>query len=255
MRTNIGVSVADRAQVGLAELMKRMRVIEAGHSCHTKAVCPFIQTPWGRFRSGTVHEWLADTAPLSVWGQWVRQLHQKRGGWVFWVGRRCWPYPISIVRACGGERRLMHQSVFVDLPRRSDSVWVWAIDLVLRCPATAVVVADARGLSMNQSRRLQLAAESGAALALLWRRQEELKALSAAHHRWRICPERSPGRCPRWRIEHVRCKEQWAQRQVGRSYLVEQNDAQGFVVVPTDVVDRPGASADAAETRAGRRTA
>lgn len=116
-------------------------------------------------------------------------------GAVFWIGRRCWPSARALLRQSPGkaatENHLLRQrSIFVDPPSMSDRLW--AIDLCLRSPAVSAVIADGTGFDMAATRRLQLAAASADALALLTRPPRELKSLSAAMTRWRVQPVVSP---------------------------------------------------------------
>jgi len=64
---------------------------------------------------------------------------------------------------------------------------------------TIVVVADGRGLTMAMTRRLQLAAESGHALALLARDPRDRSQLSAAATRWTVTPVRAKATPPEQR--------------------------------------------------------
>jgi hypothetical protein len=150
--------------------------------------------------------------------------------WVLWIGQRVWPYPQALLRGAGvrerdggaGEleledgggatdRRLLERSLFVDPPDAAGRLW--AADAALRCPSVAAVVFDGKGLRMPASRRLQLAAESGAAVGLVARAADEVRELSAATTRW--CVRRAPARDaaefpgddrPRWLLEGLRCK-------------------------------------------------
>ncbi len=90
----------------------------------------------------------------------------------------------------------------------------WVMDVALR--AGALVLGDATGLDLFHTRRLQLAAESSGALALLTR--TDTRAPSAAATRWRVVPGRAedsesgagsgagPMHARRWRVELLRCK-------------------------------------------------
>jgi hypothetical protein len=140
---------------------------------------------------------------------------------------------------------------------------LWAIDLALRCPGVDVVVADASGLDMAATRRLQLSAEAGGALGLLARPEEELTELSAAATRWLVREQPSPGSNPRWQIQLLRCKTGGLGETPGApgapgisgsgsmpaqtgtdapsvllSLIVEWNGAQSAVAVPSQLVDR-----------------
>jgi len=194
-----------------------------------------------------------------------------------WVGRRCRPYLRSLVREGGGDRRLLHRSIFVD--PANDAERLWAIDLAARCLGVAAVVADGSGLDMAASRRLQLAAQAtgGGALVLLARPACELATLSAAATRWRVVPVpppdpedrpgleemNAPGRrhglslslpspSPRWTVELLRCKGVQPLNSGGgrdrfrlpAQFTLEFNRAKGTVAVPADVVDQSRQASD-----------
>ena len=109
-------------------------------------------------------------------------------GAVLWIGKSCWPHARVLIRDHDTDgRRLLRQSIFADPP--DAAARRWAIDLALRSPAVTAVVADGSGLDMAATRRLQLAAESGRALALLARPPHELSKLSAAATRWVVAGE------------------------------------------------------------------
>jgi hypothetical protein len=140
------------------------------------------------------------------------------------------------------------QSLFINPSSESDRLW--AIDLCARSPAVAAVVADGSGITLAQSRRLQLAAEAGASLMLLARPAHELAIPSAAATRWRIEHVASRTARPRWNISLVRCKG--VQRRSGMdasaSLILEHHRATGCVGLPAELADR---SVQAAMRRAG----
>ena len=177
---------------------------------------------------------------------------------VLWVGRRVWPYPRGLVRTTAGARSrwLLERSLFVDAD--DDGARLWAIDLALRCRALAAVVADAHGLPMAASRRLQLAAEAGDALALLARPPDELHAPSAAAVRWLVA--REPGEVrPAWRVTLRRAKgaSSAAAREAARPFLLEGDPVhgvlEGVLPLPADPLDRPRPPAPAPRGRERRR--
>lgn len=127
---------------------------------------------------------------------------------VVWVGRRCWPYPPALVRhgPDGADRRLLDASVFVDPASRQERVW--AVELAARCAGVGIVIGDGGGLSMAESRRLQLATKNTP--LLLARPAWEAHELSAARTRWQVLPlamdETEGERCQGWAVELLRCK-------------------------------------------------
>ena len=227
--------------------------------------------------------------------QALEQASGDSSGRVLWIGRRIWPHPRALILFSGGSksrvtdrtgvrclegsggtgghgsladpgapgpvapggeqgRDLLCCSVFIDPP--DDASRLWAIDLALRCPAVVAVVADGRGLELPQTRRLQLAAESGAVLGLLGRPPGELERRSTASTRWRVRPV--PGPRPRWAVELLRCKGAHRQtaaamRDVG-GWMLELDRVKGVVSALAEVGDRSGAPA-VGSVASGRRTA
>jgi len=165
--------------------------------------------------------------------------------WVLWIGRRVWPYPRTLTRGGGlmervgleprsqlapaqlegaqfsleladaargqSDRALLDHSLFIDPPDRKGLLW--AVDAALRCPSVVAVVADGSGLPMPASRRLQLAAESGAGLCFLARPATELRQITAdstararktiAHGANALRCTVEPGAAAMWRATHM----------------------------------------------------
>jgi hypothetical protein len=214
--------------------------------------------------------------PLLLLAQLARLALRQRveqHSWVVWIGRRLWPQARALIgdgsesdagshaegytggggHAAGGDRRLLDCTLLVDPATESDRLW--SIDLCLQSPAVAVVAADAGGMTLAQTRRLQLAAEAGGSLALLVRPGRDAGTPSAAGVRWRI--ERVPSSAhPRWSIQLVRCKG--VQRRAGMDavtpLVLEHDHASGDLRVPADVAHRsPDAAARVLAGWAARR--
>lgn len=204
----------------------------------------------------------------------------SHGRFVCWIGARVRPYPRALLSErpaaewepesiaqeapatdAGPASRLLASSLFVDPP--DEGARLWAIDLAVRCPALAAVVADGRGLDMAGSRRLQLAVERGAQeargargagggpLVLLARPPSERGVPSVSGTRWWV--ERAAGAAPRWTLELLRWKAArtlgplrtsfGALSEVGRRWTLEWNHASGAVSESAVVVDRSGEAA------------
>lgn len=185
--------------------------------------------------------------PLSVLVYLARRALQGEEpeadpGSVVWIGRRCWPTLWGLTAGDNRESRLLQQSIFVN--PADDDTRLWSIDLALRCPAVAAVVADAGGLPMAATRRLQLAAESATTLALLARPPSERAAYSAATTRWLVRRVRGPQ--PQMSIELLRCKsgllqktEQEGNNARAQTWTLQWNRTKGLIALPADVVHRP----------------
>lgn len=203
-------------------------------------------------QAGAVHDWIA-VHPASGLGARSRQpplgvligvagsvaTDQTSHARVLWIGRRCWPYPPSLVSR-SGDRRLLERSVFVDPPTRDERLW--ALDVALRSSATLVVVADGAGLTMAGSRRLQLAAEAGGTLGLLARPHNERGELSAAATRWLVSPgplDRADPARPTWTVELLRRKGLRPIAENARQWAVRLDDDTRLVSVDADAPNRP----------------
>jgi len=170
------------------------------------------ETLCGGLRAGQIHEWLVGAVgtlwlpPLHLLIHLVRQAIQDANRSsrqsVIWIGKSCWPYGRSLVQR--EDRKLLDHSILVDPP--DDASRLWAIDLALHSSAVAAVIADGSRLDMAASRRLQLAAETGRALALLARPLREQDMLSASATRWRGETAASCADNPRWIVSLLRRK-------------------------------------------------
>lgn len=189
-----------------------------------------------------LHEWLAEAAfpPLLLTAclahQSVKSYERGRGRAVF-VGRRVFPYVRAFSRWAGlGE--VMARAIFVDADR---SRRAFVLEGVLRCEAVSFLIADGSGMDMTLSRRLQLAASAGGALALVHRPASECGELSAAATRWCVRSCRSDDDRPRWSIELLRCKGLRPTTDA-RRWTVRVCHETGDVRLASDAPDRSGAA-------------
>lgn len=200
---------------------------------------------------GATHEWVGvfDIPPISILMHVAARAAEAAGEshihpWIVCVGQEVWPTPHVVLRAGGGA--LLKRMLLIDPPSTHDRHW--AIELALRCEGL-VVIADASGMDMGCSRRMQLAAEHGLSLGLFARPAGEALAMSVAATRWLVKPVASSGNAPRWQVTLVRCKGmQSAETLAGgvmrgmvrddRSLLVEVNDAGCVVAVHADICKR-----------------
>jgi hypothetical protein len=285
--------------VGIEQLAERVRQIEhrSDPIDRDDRRPGVVRTGWpgvdrrlaGGLRRGAIHEWFADLppptgraagpiGPVCLLAHLAGQSLDD-GGYIIWVGRSCWPYGRTLIRAeamreqamgeqamgeqamgeqamrersmgarsdGAGDRRLLVRSMLVDPP--SDVARLWAIDIALRCSSVSVVVADGGGLDMAATRRLQVAARTGRTLGLLARPLCDVHRLSSATTRWRVSPVPTDGPRPRWRLQLIRCKgvarcrTRPARANDDEPWFVEWDGAKGLVVVPAKVVDRSGAT-------------
>jgi protein ImuA len=94
------------------------------------------------------------------------------------------------------------------------------MDQALRCSGIAAVVADGSGMTPITSRRLQLAAESGKALALIARPPWEAEEPSYAATRWEV-RARGGGELQQWDINLIGCRGQQRRQDAPRNWNAE----------------------------------
>jgi protein ImuA len=151
----------------LARLKDRLRQLERGGEGAGQALSLGIPEldaalPEGGLAMGAVHELIAtDPADGSVFelaARWLGLAQRRQAGkWVLWCGRAERLYGPGLAQLGLDPARL----VTVRAPRAEDALWV--MEEALRCRDLAGAVAEIEGLSLAQSRRLQLAAEAGTA--------------------------------------------------------------------------------------------
>jgi len=201
------------------------------HSVRVRASSPrWMETDWASMlEPGAVHEWFLadDQLPAFAVGVAVAMASRHPALSVIWIGERAWPFA----------RLTAMQSVRLRTFRRDERVW--AIDCALRCSGLSMVVADAAGLSMPESRRLQLAAEAGGTLGLLMRPSRELRDLSVARTRWRLTPLPTNTKDPHWTVELLRCKGMRPTNEDARQWIVRRDHATSNVHLVSDAADQP----------------
>ncbi len=215
--SSLSSSLSRRAE--LTQLRARIRRLERGGRIEGRSLSlglPELDAalPEGGLPLGAVHELIAaDAGDGAVYGlaaHWLGLAQRREAGkWVLWCGSTDRLYAPGLRNAGLDPSRL----VTVRAHRDEDVLWV--LEEALRCRDLAGAVAEIDGLSLAQSRRLQLAAEAGG-LGFLLRRARvaggEGLGASAAVTRWRIAalPSTGPARgmlaAPRWRLDLMRCR-------------------------------------------------
>jgi protein ImuA len=178
--------------------------------------------PGGGLKPTALHEAVGSAAALPAFAALLagRRLGQGAAGPVLWCASRAGLYPPGLAAFGLRPERLL-------LVRAGERRQVlWAMEEALASGRTALVVGEAGRLDLAQSRRLQLAAESGATPAVLLGLEAPAGA-SAAVTRWRVesapsgpvAGHRGVGRL-RLRLVLARCRG-------GRpgAWLVEWDDA------------------------------
>jgi protein ImuA len=130
------------------------------------------------------------------------------GGHVVWIGPRDELFGPGLAELGLAPERLIVVRAGPHAAR------LWALEEALCSPGLAAALAEVDRLSLTQSRRLQLAAETKGVTALLLRSPQAAATPSAAATRWRIeaAPSETAGEArrasgrPHWRVGLFRCR-------------------------------------------------
>lgn len=265
-------------------LLEKIRSIERRHVGADAPRSPsgsFLSTGWadvdaalhGGLSCGGVHEWfgvVAESAgastnrslwrpPVCVLIHFVWRVLDAGAcrNWTVWIGRKCFPYPATLLRQQGADRALLQRSLF--LAPRTPADRLWAMDLVTRSPAVGAVVADGSTLDMAATRRIQLVAKNHGKHVFLARPPWEQSELSAAQTRWLVRSakageDRRMNLNPAWTIELMRCKGvHWTAADT--IWRLEWNRAQCTLHLSTPLADSAGEAQTVEDRRPRRRFA
>jgi protein ImuA len=191
------------------------------------------ELPLGGLASGALHEWASsrDILPCSILALLASNMlkkamqalphspeQQEAKKFAVWIGRDIWPTPYLLEQTMqyyassqdihenshGAAKTLLPHCLFIDPP--NEKLKLWAIELALRSPAVAAVVADCKRMRFSTSRKFALAARKSGALGLLIRDKKALSAPSAAFSRWHIEPLPSASSSPCFKLQLLKCK-------------------------------------------------
>jgi protein ImuA len=196
--------VLERLRCQLARQALAPAISDGGPGFGLEAVDRVL--PGGLARGG-VHEFCGAGQATTGLGA-VLLGRFARAGPVVWIR----PQGDLYAPGLAGLGLLAERLIVVRVGPREDRLW--ALEEVLRSRVVAAGLAEIDRLSLTQGRRLQLAAEAGAATGMLLRPEAMLRQPAAASTRWRVAllatpPDRlarpDPGP-PRWDLELVRCR-------------------------------------------------
>ena len=245
---NTGRQTARKINVlnGLREQIRRLERLENGRRRDARAALPFgiaaLDALWpeGGLPIGALHEVNSESAAgFAAASAFAASAAGRLGALVLW----CTTSPDFY--APGLAQVGLPLSRLVVVRARTEKEVLAVMEEALRHSALGCVIGEIPRIGLTASRRLALAAESGATLAFaLRRRQSTQGALEpvAAASRWRISAARSsPHRMPhlisqagrgRWTLELLRSRS-------GRTgtWNVEVPDAQGYLHLPSTLVD------------------
>ncbi len=167
--------------------------------------------PNGVFPVGAIHEFITSgSAQAAACAGFMAGLISglaKKGGACLWVSVSGKLFPPSLTAFDIEPDRV----IFIDVEREKDVLW--AMEEALKCEGLAAVIAEVRGISFAQSRRLQLAVESSKVTGFLLRNDQRRVGTTTCVARWQITPLPSkpegelPGvGFPRWRVDLLRVR-------------------------------------------------
>ena len=231
----------------LASLREKIQRIEAGNR-RALAFLPFglpemdARLPGGGLGLGALHEVAGggngaiDGAAAALFAAGIAA---RTKGQILWCVIRQDLFAPAIAQAGLAADRVIY------VEAGDDKTVLACFEEGLRHSGLGGVVAEIGRLSMTNSRRLQLAAESSGVIGIAirrWRRQSDAADFgqpTAAATRWRVSvlpsallPVPGVGRA-RWQVELIRCR-------AGESadFEVEACDAQGRLALPAHLADR-----------------
>jgi protein ImuA len=254
--------------VASPQVLERLREQLAALS-RRKPIAAAVETGWmpvdrllpdGGLARGAVHEWIGTdepptpaasnsrtyrgknwTPPLALFIYLVERAQCVENkppplSRTIWIGPAVWPYPPALWGDSGTTPLFTDRVLFVRAVTPAQRVW--AAELVLRSRTATAAIVDGAGFDLTATRRLQLAAENGAALCLLARPPWEVDCPSAAATRWLVRSSPSPKYTQRWTVELLRCKGVRLSAEAPPLWTVERHHATRHVLVVPNVVQR-----------------
>ncbi len=232
------------ASTSVQELKARLAAFETRPGSKAKAALPFdidaidSALPGGGLARAALHEIVGAANDGAAAGFTAALLARLAAdGPVLWIARRP-DLSAAGLAALGLEPARL---LLVHAARRNDALW--AFEEALRNPALAAVAGEIDAVDLTQSRRLQLAAETGSTTALLLRPADEIATASAARTRWQIAAEPAKGSNElRWRVALARAQggkpAAWSLACQRHIWKLADEDA-----APSAAGDRPALSA------------
>lgn len=167
--------------------------------------------PNGVFPKKAIHEFICvipeHSAASGGFIGALLSILMKDGAACVWVSTSRKLFPVSLRLFNVDPERI----IFMDVAKEKDVLWI--MEEALKCDGLAAVVAEVHGLSIIESRRLQLAVEQTGVTGFILRKDAHKALTSVATARWKITPvsseteEGMPGvGFPRWNVELIKVR-------------------------------------------------
>ena len=167
--------------------------------------------PNGVFPRKAIHEFITlapeQSAASDGFIAGLLSILMEDGAACVWISTSRKLFPISLRSFNVDPERL----IFMDVSREKDVLWI--MEEALKCTGLAAVVAELNGLSLIESRRLQLAVEASGVTGFILRKDASKAASTVATARWRISPlptdteDGMPGLgFPRWQVDLLKVR-------------------------------------------------
>jgi hypothetical protein len=140
--------------------------------------------PSGGWPVGAISELLLEAMGIGELGLLVPALSRlaQAGRYIAWIAPPYLPYAPALAQAGIALKRVLV------VQTRGVQESLWATEQTLRCPAFGAVLSWPSGIVDKNVRRLQLAAEAGGTLGILYRPAEAAREHSPAALRLRLAP-------------------------------------------------------------------
>ena len=193
------------------------------------------------FPRRAIHEFIAvlpeHSAASGGFISALLSLLMKDGAACVWISTSRKLFPVSLSLFNVDTERI----IFMDVAKEKDVLWI--MEEALNCEGLAAVVAEVKGLSVTESRRLQLAAEQTGVTGFILRKDVRKALTGMVTARWKIRPLPSetevgmPGvGFPRWSVELMKVRHgnpgSWTLEWGGDRFIEVPKDRQeiaGFI--------------------------
>lgn len=184
--------------------------------------------PGGVFPKRAIHEFITvvpeDAAASDGFIAGLLSALMQDGAACVWISTSRRLFPASLSAFNVEPERI----IFMDVATEKDALWI--MEEALRCEGLAAVVAEVDGISLVESRRLQLAVEESGVTGFILRKDARRMASTIATARWQISPLPSeledgmPGLgFPRWQVELLKVRNgipgNWVMEWAGEGFL------------------------------------